>query len=126
MPMPNLDTHILIFAVNGALRPAERRLLAKDRWSISAIVLWEIAKLARLGRIEMELDDRDVARVLNRVHVWPIDLDVARTSVRLDFEGDPADGIIAATSIVHGVPLVTRDRTIRRSKIVPLATAAAE
>lgn len=124
--MPNLDTHILIFAVNGALRPAERRLLAKDRWSISAIVLWEIAKLARLGRIEMELDDRDVARVLNRVHVWPIDLDVARTSVRLDFEGDPADGIIAATSIVHGVPLVTRDRTIRRSKIVPLATAAAE
>ncbi|MYH37187.1 MAG: type II toxin-antitoxin system VapC family toxin [Rhodospirillaceae bacterium] len=126
MPMLNLDTHILIFAVNGALRPAERRLLAKDRWSISAIVLWEIAKLARLGRIEMELDDRDVARVLNRVHVWPIDLDVARTSVRLDFEGDPADGIIAATSIVHGVPLVTRDRTIRRSKIVPLATAAAE
>lgn len=124
--MLNLDTHILIFAVNGALRPAERRLLAKDRWSISAIVLWEIAKLARLGRIEMELDDRDVARVLNRVHVWPIDLDVARTSVRLDFEGDPADGIIAATSIVHGVPLVTRDRTIRRSKIVPLATAAAE
>ncbi|MYG53494.1 MAG: type II toxin-antitoxin system VapC family toxin [Rhodospirillaceae bacterium] len=126
MPMLNLDTHILIFAVSGALRPAERRLLAKDRWSISAIVLWEIAKLARLGRIEFDLDDRDVARVLNRVHVWPIDLDVARTSVHLDFEGDPADGIIAATSIVHGVPLVTRDRTIRRSKIVPLATAAAD
>ena len=124
--MLNLDTHILIFAVSGALRPAERRLLAKDRWSISAIVLWEIAKLARLGRIEFDLDDRDVARVLNRVHVWPIDLDVARTSVHLDFEGDPADGIIAATSIVHGVPLVTRDRTIRRSKIVPLATAAAD
>lgn len=124
--MLNLDTHILIFAVSGALRPAERRLLANDRWSISAIVLWEIAKLARLGRIELDLGDRDVARVLNRVHVWPIDLDVARTSVRLDFEGDPADGIIAATSIVHGVPLVTRDRTIRRSKIVPLATAAAE
>ena len=124
--MLNLDTHILIFAVSGALRPAERRVLAKDRWSISAIVLWEIAKLARLGRIELDLDDRDVARVLNRVHVWPIDLDVARTSVRLDFEGDPADGIIAATSIVHGVPLVTRDRTIRRSKIVPLATAASE
>ena len=121
--MLNLDTHILIFAVSGALRPAERRLLAKDRWSISAIVLWEIAKLARLGRIELDLDDRDVVRVLNRVHVWPIDLDVARTSVRLDFEGDPADGIIAATSIVHGVPLVTRDRVIQQSRIVPLAAA---
>ena len=121
--MLNLDTHILIFAVGGALRPAERALLAGDRWSISAIVLWEIAKFAQLGRINVDLDDREVARVLNRVHVWPIDLDVARTSVRLDFEGDPADGIIAATSVVHDVPLVTRDRVIRQSKIVPLAAA---
>ena len=54
--MLNLDTHILIFAVGGALRPAERALLAGDRWSISAIVLWEIAKLAQLGRITMDLD----------------------------------------------------------------------
>ena len=121
--MLNLDTHILIFAVSDALRPAERTILAQDRWSISAIVLWEIAKLARLGRIDMDLDDRDVAQVLSRIHVWPIDLDVARTSVRLDFEGDPADGIIAATSVVHDVPLVTRDRIIRQSKIVPLAAA---
>ena len=35
--------------------------------------------------------------------------------------GDPADELIAATSIVHGVPLLTRDRQIRRSKLVPLA-----
>lgn len=29
--------------------------------------------------------------------------------------------VIAATSVVHGVPLLTRDARIRRSKIVPLA-----
>jgi PIN domain nuclease of toxin-antitoxin system len=40
----------------------------------------------------------------------------------LDFRGDPADEIIAATSVVHHVSLVTRDRQIRRSKLVPLAT----
>lgn len=123
MPTLNPDTHIPIFAVGGKHRPAERALLTRDRWSISAIVLWEIAKLAQLGRIGVDLDNRDLARVLSRVHVWPIDLDVARTSVRLDFRGDPADGIIAATSIVHDVPLVTRDRVIRQSKIVPLAAA---
>jgi PIN domain nuclease of toxin-antitoxin system len=39
----------------------------------------------------------------------------------LDFKGDPADEIIAATSIVHGVSLVTRDRVLRRSRRVPLA-----
>jgi predicted nucleic acid-binding protein len=40
---------------------------------------------------------------------------------RLDFRGDPADELIAATSIVHRLPLVTRDARIRKSKVVPLA-----
>ena len=54
---------------------------------------------------------------------WPstIDLAVARQSTRLDFQGDPADELIAATSVVHDVPLLTRDRRIRRSELVPLA-----
>lgn len=120
--MINLDTHILVRAVSGELRSSERDLLARNRWSVSAIVLWELAKLVQLGRIDMDLEDRDVARALNRVHVWPIDLAVAQASTRLDFESDPADEIIAATSIVHNVPLLTRDRVIRRSKVVPLAS----
>ena len=43
--MLNLDTHILIFAITGALRPSEQELLSRDRWSMSSIVLWELAKL---------------------------------------------------------------------------------
>ena len=120
--MLNLDTHILVLAVGGELRPFEQTLLARSRWSVSAIVLWELAKLVQLGRVDMDLDDRDVVRALNRVHVWPIDLAVARASTRLDFESDPADEIIAATSVVHNVPLLTRDRIIRGSKVVPLAS----
>ena len=119
--MLNLDTHILVHAVSGALRPVERALLSHARWSVSAIVLWELAKLVQLGRLDMDLDDREVGHVLAHLHVWPIDLAVARASTRLDFRGDPADEIIAATSVVHDVPLVTRDRAIRRSKLVPLA-----
>jgi len=62
-----------------------------------------------------------VVRALSQLHVWPLDLQIARTSTRLDIEGDPADEIIAATSVVHRVPLLTRDRAIRKSKLVPLA-----
>ena len=123
-PVLNLDTHILVFAVSGTLRPAESALLSRDRWSISAIVLWELAKFIQLGRLSMDLDDRGVRHVLAHLHVWPIDLEVARASVRLDFRGDPADEIIAATSVVHEIPLLTRDRAIRRSKLVPLAAPA--
>lgn len=119
--MLNLDTHIVVFAVTDALRPAESALLSRNRWSISAIVLWELAKLIQIGRLSIDLDDRDVRHVLAQLHVWPIDLEVAKTSVNLDFRSDPADEIIAATSVVHAIPLLTRDRAMRRSKLVPLA-----
>ena len=119
--MINLDTHVLLFALSGDVTSRERRLLASHPWSISAIVLWEVAKLVQLGRVDLDLDDRDVSRVLSRLHVWPLDLPVALQSTRLDFRGDPAGELIAATSVVHKVPLLTRDAAIRRSKVVPLA-----
>lgn len=34
--------------------------------------------------------------------------------------GDAADELIAATSVVHQVPLLTRDRSILQSRLVPL------
>ena len=120
--MLNLDTHVLIFALAGELRPAEQSLLSRSRWSISSIVLWELAKLVQLGRLDLDIDDREVVRILSRLQVWPIDLAVACASCRLDFSGDPADEIIAATSVVHNIPLLTRDEVIRSSKVVPLAS----
>jgi PIN domain nuclease of toxin-antitoxin system len=121
--MLNLDTHVLLFALSGALSRRERQLLGSHEWSISAIVLWELAKLVQLGRVDIDLDDPEVTGALRAVHVWPLDLAVARASTRLDIHGDPADELIAATSVVHGIPLLTRDRAIRRSRIVPLARA---
>jgi PIN domain nuclease of toxin-antitoxin system len=118
--MLNLDTHVLIYALSGTLTPRESRLLGAQPWSISAIVLWELAKLAQLGRIALDLDDAYVIRVLSRVHVWPLTLEVARASTRLDIRGDPADELIGATSVVQNLPLVTRDRALLRSKVIPL------
>ena len=118
--MLNLDTHVLLYALTDDLTPRENSLLSMDSWSISAIVLWEIAKLSELGRIE-EMDSPELARTLARIQTWPLTLDICRTIQTLDFDSDPADEIIGATSIVHRLPLVTRDRRIRRSKRVPLA-----
>ncbi len=119
--MLNLDTHILIHALGGRLTARENRLLAGDQWAISAIVLWELTKLAQLGRIEMDIDSAEFARALAPVVIFPLDLEVCRHLASLDFRSDPADEIIAATSIRHGTPLVTRDRRMLASKVVPLA-----
>jgi len=119
--MLNLDTHMLIHALRGDLDARERELLSSGAWGVAAIVLWELAKLVQLGRIAVDLEDPQVDAVLAGLHVWPLDLAVAKASTRLDFRGDPADELIAATSVVHGVPLLTRDRRIRTSTLVPLA-----
>lgn len=119
--MLNLDTHILLFALDGSLKPAEKALLTSEPWGISAIVLWEMAKLAQQGRIAIDLRSPEFAKIFTRIHVWPLDIAVCQKSMELDFASDPADELIAATSIVHRIPLVTRDKKIRRSKLVPFA-----
>jgi len=82
-------------------------------------VLWEIAKLAQLDRIDIDLEDRQVVHTLARIHVWPLTREIARMSTRLDVRSDPADELIAATSVVHEIPLVTRDAKLRRSRMIP-------
>lgn len=121
LPVLNLDTHILILALAGDLTKEERLLLNNDRWSISAIVLWELNLLLRLRRIELDIDSAEFVAVLSRLHIWPLTFEICRQVRALDFKSDPADQLIAATSIVHHAPLLTRDRRIRRSKLVPLA-----
>src|SRR5262245_17736109 len=73
--MLNLDTHVLLHALAGDLAPRESAHLRRDSWSIASIVLWEIAKLADLGRIDVDLDDPGLARALTSIHVWPLSLD---------------------------------------------------
>lgn len=119
--MLNLDTHIVIYIIKGELSAEEKALHSEETWSISAAVFWELAKLVQLGRIELDFDDEDMRLLLESLHVWPIDLAAALASTRSDFRGDPADEIIAATSIVHGVHLLTRDSVLRTPNVVPIA-----
>src|SRR5258708_16868552 len=107
--MLNLDAPILLFALAGELTGRERRVLATNRWRISAIVLWEIAKLSQRRRIELVLDAPELTRLLAGVHIWPLTLEICRKMGALDFESDPADEIIPATSLAHNVPLLTPD-----------------
>jgi PIN domain nuclease of toxin-antitoxin system len=120
--MLNLDTHILIKAFEGNLTPRERNVLTADaEWSISAIVIWEIAKLHQLGRLPYGLENETFAAALNQVHVWPITRQVCLKLGALDFASDPADEIIAATSLAYDIPLLTRDARLRKSKLLKLA-----
>jgi PIN domain nuclease of toxin-antitoxin system len=119
--MLNLDTHILIHALIGTITKTERHLLGNSKWGISAIVIWEITKLYQLGRISLDPGDMEFKKILSAIHIWPITIEVCLLTYELDFRSDPADEIICATSIEKNIPLVTRDKKLLKSKVVPLA-----
>lgn len=119
--MLNLDTHVLLYAWSGQLSPRESKLLAAHDWSISPLVMWEIAKLKQLGRINLDLKSKDIKKALEGIHVWPLTIEIAEMSTKLDISSDPADEIIAATSLVEEVPLLTRDKRLLQSALIPLA-----
>lgn len=120
--MLNLDTNVLLAVVEESLRIDESAAMrGDDQWAISPVVLWEIAKLNKAGRIRLSLDGSEMTEFLKFIRILPLTIEIARTSQRLDFASDPADEIIAATSIVHRAPLVTRDARMLKSVVVPLA-----
>lgn len=119
--MLNLDTHIVVAALADGLTPRERVLVKNESLAVSDIVLWELAKLVQLGRLVLDMDSVAFRRSLRHFTLIPISMQIARRSTELDFSSDPADEIIAATSIVERIPLLTRDRKILESRIVPLA-----
>lgn len=119
--MLNLDTHIVVSLLNRTLTAEEYRRIADEELGVSDIALWELAMLANRGRVALDLNAHAFRIFIESAKVFPITLEIARQSTRLDFTSDPADEIIAATSIVEEIPLMTRDRRIRRSKMVPFA-----
>ena len=54
--MLNLDTHVLVSLLIGDFSDSELRLIQGEQFVISDIVLWELAKMIKLGRLDMDLE----------------------------------------------------------------------
>src|SRR5438477_13027323 len=99
--MLNLDTHIAVALLDGSLNDKEFALIADAPLAISAIVLWELAKLVQLKRLRLDFNSAEFRSFLRAVTIIPLNWEIAITSTRLDIHSDPADEIIAATSVVE-------------------------
>ena len=124
-----LDTHVLVWL---ALQPNKLSRKAKEairsarlhsHLAVAAITLWELAWLAENGRIESTMSIESFIReCVSKVSVLPITLEIAVRAVSLPeaYPRDPQDRLIGATALVEGAGLVTHDRGIAKSGLVPV------
>jgi PIN domain nuclease of toxin-antitoxin system len=122
-----VDTHVLQWWSAEPERlsgPALEALEGADELAVAAISWWELAWLARHGRISVDLP---IATWLNglagAVRTVALSPSIAATAVSLpeSFPGDPADRLIYATAIEHGRQIVTKDARLRQHKGSPIA-----
>ncbi len=120
-PLILLDTHALVWWVNGAppLSARARRAVEGAVLAASAISVLEIATAVRRGRLRLgpplERWVADIA-LLPELRLEPVSAEIALLAGSFDesVPPDPADRIIAATAIVLGAKLVSADRRLRR------------
>jgi len=90
---------------------------------ISDISIWEISMLIKKRRIEIDSTATDFLNLFlqsRSISVQSISPEIAELSVSFnaDINKDPADRIIAATSIIHNAQLVTADQNLRNSELL--------
>ncbi len=127
--MITLDTHVLIWS---ALQPdklsAQARQYIHQANSTSEIIvpdicLWEIAMLIQKKRLVLQTTYINFIELLleaNAIKLAPITPQIADLSVTLgqEINGDPADRLICATSVIYGAPLLTADENLKASRLI--------
>ena len=115
-----LDTHVWIWS---HLEPERLSTRARDTvtypantLALSPVSVWETLLLADKGRVDLAPDPWRwirTALATRPLKEVPLTHEVAlrSRSVRLAHD-DPADRFIAATAMVHGLTLVTADRSL--------------
>lgn len=123
-----LDTHVVLWLALDPSRISSKAKAAIDHarqsgesLAISDITLLELATLSLKGRVTFTVSLETFLReVESRFIVLPI---TGQACVRVaalpsSYPKDPADRIIGATALEEGVPLLTADNAIRRSRAV--------
>lgn len=123
-----LDTHAFLWAVMQpeSLSSKVRRLLENPATEVivSSASAWEIATKFRLGKLPgakaLIVDFDDVVRRLGANVMAITHTHALRAGSYRKIHRDPFDRILVAQAEIEGLPLVSKDRALRRFGVDPL------
>ena len=124
-----LDTCAIIWDALDKKQLTENALKRIDRADdfnaliISDISIWEIAMLAKKGRLTIETTVSNFVNLYlqtRNISVIQISPEIAELSVNFgdEINKDPADRIISATSVIKNAQLITADKNLLESEQV--------
>lgn len=124
-----LDTHVVVWLASNDSRISRPALAAiaearqgRRGLAISDFTLFELSLLFRKKRFELAVTpEAFLSEVERRFIVFPVTANIALQAFDLppNYPNDPVDRIIGATALIEDIPLVTADREIRKSRVVP-------
>ncbi|MSQ24306.1 MAG: PIN domain-containing protein [Chloroflexi bacterium] len=123
-PLILLDTHVIIWLYEGDLAripAAVQQRLRIEQLGLSPFVQLELGYLKEVGRIRPTPDEivRDLSARLELVIADVTAAAVCNIALGLSWTRDPFDRLLAAHATLAGLPLITKDETLRRH--LPLA-----
>jgi PIN domain nuclease of toxin-antitoxin system len=124
-----LDTHVVLWVaqvpelLSMSAEEAIRVERQRDGVGISDKTFWELAMMISYGRVRVKTSLLHFLRAIEeRFTIFPVTAEIAARAVSLStkYPKYPADRIIGATALVHGLRLVTKDEEIGASGEVPV------